>query len=579
MYNWIETTFNVSGGVTQAIAVVLALAVVLVLFGLFIFILKRLMGGQTTQNRNRQPRIAVMDSATIDTRRRLVLIRRDNIEHLLLIGGPSDVVVEQNIVRNTPLTQQRPGHGLAGPAPARGPMAPGPDIPARPDDLVAQHEPTPPPAVQARPPATDARPPAAEPAATAGTSAPPPQKAALTSPRPAPEAAPVPAAPQPAPLPNRAPAAASAGTKPEPAGGLNRAADLLRAATQNGFNRATARTPAPETPAPPAPPASPALSRPGTPAATAPVPAATPSSAAVDTAPEVRAAAKPADTGKPQQESKTSSALKSLARPFTARDRPTYGNHSISPPASGPAARAKTALLKPQETPRDQAKVEPVMSTATPASPAKTLAATTALGTGAAQSLTAPEPAPVATQGTAATDKAMVPEDLPAPTAARQEPSPEAGAPEENTPPSGDEAPGTGPHETTQDAAGSGPDISLDISDLLEEAPQTAEPDTSAAKAEDQPGDTPEDAPEGGPDEAPVTSREGDAASVPEPGPTEQNASPAAPPAEEDKDATGADQKAAAAQSTPKPATGLGDKNPIEEEMAKILDELGGQAN
>src|SRR5580704_15802233 len=31
----------------------------------------------------------------------LVLIRRDNIEHLLMIGGPTDVVVEPNIVRAT----------------------------------------------------------------------------------------------------------------------------------------------------------------------------------------------------------------------------------------------------------------------------------------------------------------------------------------------------------------------------------------------------------------------------------------------------------------------------------------------
>ena len=29
----------------------------------------------------------------------LVIIRRDNVEHLLMIGGPTDVVVEQNIVR------------------------------------------------------------------------------------------------------------------------------------------------------------------------------------------------------------------------------------------------------------------------------------------------------------------------------------------------------------------------------------------------------------------------------------------------------------------------------------------------
>jgi hypothetical protein len=43
--------------------------------------------------------LAVIDAATVDGRRRLVLIRRDNIEHLLMIGGPTDLVVEPNIVR------------------------------------------------------------------------------------------------------------------------------------------------------------------------------------------------------------------------------------------------------------------------------------------------------------------------------------------------------------------------------------------------------------------------------------------------------------------------------------------------
>jgi hypothetical protein len=41
----------------------------------------------------------VIDSAAVDGRRRLVLIRRDNIEHLLMIGGQTDVVIEPNIVR------------------------------------------------------------------------------------------------------------------------------------------------------------------------------------------------------------------------------------------------------------------------------------------------------------------------------------------------------------------------------------------------------------------------------------------------------------------------------------------------
>ncbi|HBF32010.1 flagellar biosynthetic protein FliO [Rhizobium sp.] len=47
--------------------------------------------------RSRQPRLQVLDAAAVDTRRRLVLVRRDNIEHLILIGGPTDVVIESGI--------------------------------------------------------------------------------------------------------------------------------------------------------------------------------------------------------------------------------------------------------------------------------------------------------------------------------------------------------------------------------------------------------------------------------------------------------------------------------------------------
>jgi hypothetical protein len=48
----------------------------------------------------------VIDTATVDGRRKLLIIRRDNVEHLLMIGGPTDVVVETNIVR-TGATNQR----------------------------------------------------------------------------------------------------------------------------------------------------------------------------------------------------------------------------------------------------------------------------------------------------------------------------------------------------------------------------------------------------------------------------------------------------------------------------------------
>ena len=38
-----------------------------------------------------------MEQSNLDGRRRLVLIRRDDVEHLIMTGGPVDAVIEQNI--------------------------------------------------------------------------------------------------------------------------------------------------------------------------------------------------------------------------------------------------------------------------------------------------------------------------------------------------------------------------------------------------------------------------------------------------------------------------------------------------
>lgn len=44
-----------------------------------------------------EKRLDVVDQANVDGRRRLVLIRRDDVEHLIMTGGPVDVVIETNI--------------------------------------------------------------------------------------------------------------------------------------------------------------------------------------------------------------------------------------------------------------------------------------------------------------------------------------------------------------------------------------------------------------------------------------------------------------------------------------------------
>jgi hypothetical protein len=85
---------------------IVAFAAVLVLIGLTAWIFRLLRGrglGIGGGGRGRQPRLAVLDYADVDQRRKLVLIRRDNVEHLLLLGGPTDVVVENAIVRGAPV--------------------------------------------------------------------------------------------------------------------------------------------------------------------------------------------------------------------------------------------------------------------------------------------------------------------------------------------------------------------------------------------------------------------------------------------------------------------------------------------
>jgi flagellar protein FliO/FliZ len=79
----------------------IAFLIVLGLIGALAWVVRRFgtgrLGGANT--RGRQPRLGVIDYASVDARRRLILVRRDNVEHLLMIGGPTDVVVEANIVR------------------------------------------------------------------------------------------------------------------------------------------------------------------------------------------------------------------------------------------------------------------------------------------------------------------------------------------------------------------------------------------------------------------------------------------------------------------------------------------------
>ena len=107
----LESLFGVE--MPLAVRFFVAFLIVLGVIGAIWWTVRRFGSGRLgASTRGRQPRLAVIDYASVDNRRRLILVRRDNVEHLLMIGGPSDIVVEPNIVRAVPAARD------AGRAPA-----------------------------------------------------------------------------------------------------------------------------------------------------------------------------------------------------------------------------------------------------------------------------------------------------------------------------------------------------------------------------------------------------------------------------------------------------------------------------
>jgi hypothetical protein len=111
----------------QTLTFLFAFIAVLALIGVAAWLVRRFANNRlgANTNRGRMPRLAVIDAAAVDGRRRLVLVRRDNVEHLLMIGGPSDIVVEPNIVRAMPGREQMSPRPAVGEQPPR--IAPLPD--------------------------------------------------------------------------------------------------------------------------------------------------------------------------------------------------------------------------------------------------------------------------------------------------------------------------------------------------------------------------------------------------------------------------------------------------------------------
>jgi len=102
--NQMNSLFGVELGTPATF--IIAFVIVLGLIGAAAWLVRKFGAARLAAGRGRQPRLAVIDAAAVDGRRKLIIIRRDNVEHLLMIGGPTDVVVETNILRAAPAAQR-----------------------------------------------------------------------------------------------------------------------------------------------------------------------------------------------------------------------------------------------------------------------------------------------------------------------------------------------------------------------------------------------------------------------------------------------------------------------------------------
>lgn len=78
---------------------VATLLFVIALIALLVWAFRAFFGGSSSSNflRAREKRLGVVETANVDGKRRLYLLRRDDVEHLLIVGGPVDLVIETGI--------------------------------------------------------------------------------------------------------------------------------------------------------------------------------------------------------------------------------------------------------------------------------------------------------------------------------------------------------------------------------------------------------------------------------------------------------------------------------------------------
>jgi flagellar protein FliO/FliZ len=85
---------------TQVLLLVLGVAFVAAAIVAIAFIVQRTARGSALTGlfaTKSHKRIDIVEQANVDGKRKLLLVRRDNVEHLVMTGGPVDIVIESGI--------------------------------------------------------------------------------------------------------------------------------------------------------------------------------------------------------------------------------------------------------------------------------------------------------------------------------------------------------------------------------------------------------------------------------------------------------------------------------------------------
>lgn len=98
-----ETTGDPFGNLVFALIIV---GVAIGLFAVIAFFLKKKFNlAALGQKLNAGSRLSVVETIAVDQKRKLVLIQKDGTEHLVLVGGPTDLVIETSQASNLPQSQ------------------------------------------------------------------------------------------------------------------------------------------------------------------------------------------------------------------------------------------------------------------------------------------------------------------------------------------------------------------------------------------------------------------------------------------------------------------------------------------